>query len=318
MHFTPVDPTRAISPDLAIVRYIKIAAFLMLSQGKVFIPSLKTLQHADPLEALLPSRVYPGYLGFHDALTQGEGFQWIQSKAQKLERKCIEKDKNSPYARGLLVQIWLRELAIRRCIWCWYAKRPESMAMWNNFGLHGIAIVSTIAGVRAALSLPDDALTSVARVNYVRGEGIQMDPQLIHPLWINRPYYFKQKAYDYEEEVRLVFACEPVYLALKGGIVRNVNPSLLIDEVLISPHIHFDEAKAIKDVILAVCPFLGSHHVTISPLLFPGDSDTREKMYERTKNIYEDMELRDLLSDRHREEDQEGVFHDLPQMMLQV
>jgi hypothetical protein len=36
--------------------------------------------------------------------------------------------------------------------------------MWNSYGAHGIALVSSIANVRAALSLPDDALTSVAKV----------------------------------------------------------------------------------------------------------------------------------------------------------
>jgi hypothetical protein len=77
---------------------------------------------------------------------------------------------------------------------------------------------------------------------------------MLDPLWINRPYYFKQDAYDYEQEVRFAIACEPVQLAADGGILRKVDPSLLIDEVLISPHIHLDEAIAIKDVIRKVCP----------------------------------------------------------------
>jgi hypothetical protein len=85
-HFPPVDPAQPIPEDLAIVRYMKIATFLMLIRGKVFIPSLKTLQQTDPVEALLPSRVYPGYIGFHEALKQGEGFEWIRSKGQKSGR----------------------------------------------------------------------------------------------------------------------------------------------------------------------------------------------------------------------------------------
>lgn len=113
-HFPPVDPAQPIPEDLAIVRYMKIATFLMLIKGKVFIPSLKTLQLTDPVEALLPSRVYPAYVDFHDALKQGEGFQWVLSKAQKWERDFIEKHTDS-----LIVKVWLRELAIRRSIWCW-------------------------------------------------------------------------------------------------------------------------------------------------------------------------------------------------------
>jgi hypothetical protein len=42
---------------------------------------------------------------------------------------------------------------------------------------------------------------------------------------LNRPYYFKQNAYEYEQEVRFVLASEPVHLATEGGIVRKVNAS---------------------------------------------------------------------------------------------
>src|SRR5260370_31190470 len=124
---------------------MKIGTFLMLIKGEVLIPSLKTLQHTDPVEARLPSRVYPAYVDFHDALKQGEGFKWVLSKAQKWERDFIEKHTDS-----LIVKVWLRELAIRRSIWCWYAKRTESRGMWNNYRPHGIAVVFTIAVVRRA------------------------------------------------------------------------------------------------------------------------------------------------------------------------
>src|SRR5258708_20094316 len=89
-HFPPVDPAQPIPEDLAIVRYMKIATFLMLIKGKVFIPSLKTLQLTDPVKALLPSRVYPAYVDFHDALKQGECFQWVLSKAQKSHPAFID------------------------------------------------------------------------------------------------------------------------------------------------------------------------------------------------------------------------------------
>lgn len=319
MHFPPVDPAQAIAADLPIVRYMKIGTFLMLTQREVFIPSLKALQRTDPLEALLPGRTYAPYIDAHEALHRGEVYRWLFSKLQNWERDYIDQDEGNLERFGpILLRTWLEQLAIRRSIWCWYANRPESMSMWNNYGLQGVAIVSTVARVRAALSLPNDALTSVAKVNYVDSEDIHMDPRLIEPLWINRPYYFKQKAYEYEKEVRFVLAAEPVYLGLRGGIVRKVEPSLLLDEVLISPHIPFEEAKAIEHTIRAVCPFLGRQQVTISPLLFPGDPAFREKNYERTRNVYDQLELPDLLSGLEQEADGEGVLHALPQMMLEV
>jgi len=190
--------------------------------------------------------------------------------------------------------------------------------MWNNYGAHGIAIVSSIANVRAALALPDDALTSVARVNYVASDG--KDALLTDSRWINRPYYFKQDAYNYEEEVRFAIACEPVQAEARGGILRKVNASRLVNEVLISPHIHLDEAIAIKKIILKAWNFIGDHQVKISDLLYPDDPELRMAFYGLTQDIerYAAAGLPDPLSDRHQEADQEGKFQPLPQMMLEV
>jgi hypothetical protein len=115
VHFAPVDPSQAIPTDLAIVRYMKIATFLMLTQGKVFIPSLKTLQHTDPVEALLPGRIYRRYINAHDALHRGEAYRWMLSKTQKWERDYIDQEEGNVERFGpIFLRIWLNELAIRR------------------------------------------------------------------------------------------------------------------------------------------------------------------------------------------------------------
>lgn len=49
----------------------------------------------------------------------------------------------------------------------------------------------------------------------------------------------------------------------------------LIDEVLVSPHIHLEEAIAIRDVILEICPLV---QAKISSLLYSGKPETRELM----------------------------------------
>ena len=88
MHFSPVDPTQALPDEL--VPYMKIPTFLMLMEGKVFIPSLKTLQRTDPTEARLAGRSGPGFYKFHNALTQDEAFKWLYSKAQKYDRDFLD------------------------------------------------------------------------------------------------------------------------------------------------------------------------------------------------------------------------------------
>jgi hypothetical protein len=190
--------------------------------------------------------------------------------------------------------------------------------MWNNYGAYGIAVVSSVEKVRAALSLPDDALTSLAKVNYVASDG--RGNLLTHPLWINRPYYFKQEAYQYEDEVRFVIACEPFQLAARGGIVRVLNASLLVDEVLISPHIHLDEAIALKRLILRAWNFIPDDRIKISDLLYPSDPEIRMALYGLTQDLDQraGLGLPDPLGNRHQEADENGEFRPLPEMMLEV
>lgn len=78
-----------------------------------------------------------------------------------------------------------------------------------------------------------------------------------------------------------MIACEPVQLAADGGIVRKVNASL-IDEVLISPHIHLEEAIAMKDLILKICPLVDDE-IKIASLLYAGNPATRLALWQLTK-----------------------------------
>ena len=99
-----------------------------------------------------------------------------------------------------------------------------------------------------------------------------------------------------------------------------MNASLLVSEVLISPHIYLDEAIAIKKIILKAWDFIGDHQVKISNLLYPGDPELRMAFYGLTQDIDQHAIAGhpDPLSDRHQEADQEGKFQPLPQMMLEI
>ena len=115
-------------------------------------------------------------------------------------------------------------------------------------------------------------------------------------------------------------AGEPVQLEARGGIVRKVNASLLVNEVLISPHIYQDEAIAIKNIIHKAWNFIGDHQIKISDLLYPDDPVLRTALYSLTQDIDQQaaVGLPDPLGDRHQEADQEGKFQPLPQMVLEA
>jgi hypothetical protein len=222
MHFPSLDPDGSIADDQLVVRYMKIATFLMLLQRKVFVPSLKTLKRTDPTECavLRPNS---------SLLLTDADIDWLWSRASNSERSIV---KVSP--RLLAPQIWLRELANRRCIWCWYAKRPESMGMWNTYGAHGIAIVSRVGRVRASLQLPDDTLSSVGRVIYIQPSvGLRTTIPSVNPGLFYHPYYFKQKAYEYENEIRFVVASEPITRV--SSVLYDGDPSIReLDRIITS------------------------------------------------------------------------------------
>lgn len=315
MHFSSIDPEQAIGDDLVVVRYMKLSTFLLLTEGEIFIPSLKTLQQIDPIEGRTADRSVRINSGSNPGLTQRDAYDWLYSKGDRYDRDFIDiriQQEADPTRR--LHEIWMRELAIRRAIWCWYARRPESMAMWNTYGPHGIAIISTVGQVRAALHLPEDALTSVARINYVSSDGT--DPRLVDPLWVNRPYYFKLDAYEHEHEVRFVIGCEPVEANFRGGILRRVDASALMNEVLISPYVQLDEAFAIKSVIRKAYNLISDEQIIISNLMYPGDPVLRMAVHELRQ--LGRTNLPDRLSNRHEEYGQEGNLQVLPKMMLEV
>lgn len=66
--------------------------------------------------------------------------------------------------------------------------------------------------------------------------------------------------------------------------IRIYPDASLIDEVLISPHIHLEEAIAIRDVILEICPLV-EQQIKISSLLYSGQPETREMMWELSRDI---------------------------------
>jgi hypothetical protein len=80
MLFEPVD--LKLKEHHSIIRYMRISAFLMFLKGKVFIPSLETLQQGDPWESQLPIKIdknlHVGFSEFKDRDCE----HWLQSRAQ--------------------------------------------------------------------------------------------------------------------------------------------------------------------------------------------------------------------------------------------
>jgi hypothetical protein len=163
------------------------------------------------------------------------------------------------------IDVWLRELALRRCVWCWYGKSDESMGLWNTYGARGVAVVSSLKCVRKGFGqIPHSTATSVGGVRYVPREEQAFGDTDSDPDWLYRPYYFKHKAYSYEQEIRFVIGLYSGNTLNDGGAVFPVNPGQLIERVIISPQFRLTEARAFNSFLKNTDPDI---FVEQSPLL---------------------------------------------------
>lgn len=280
-----------IDGDTRLTRYMSLPTFLLLLAGKVFIPTLTKLRESDRLESNIPRNALREYWKVVEhvlapaedyliklALRSGRGGATRNCKSHRIkawleERFGPESTQHWPpqdstetphneQTMGSLIDVWLDELARRRCIWCWNNEPEESHAMWRLYGDKGIAVVSTVNRIFESLSLPARVSCSVSNVVYVPnplGEEKRIAyasayRKLISPTYLHRPYYFKQIGYRYENEARFAFAADAGLLgfSLVPGAVLQIDPNKLIekvDDVQISPHILKSEEQVIKKLI---------------------------------------------------------------------
>ncbi len=125
---------------------MEMSKFIMLLEGRVFIPTLATLKgDADPREATLAARsedYLPALFFEHD---REEGCRkWLEARPPD-GGLSVDQDRND-----VLFRAWLRELSHRRAIWCWGSTNSlyavsrgepwENLAMWNSYARSGVAI----------------------------------------------------------------------------------------------------------------------------------------------------------------------------------
>lgn len=247
------DPACSVGND-PITRYMRLPAFLMLLEGKLFIPTLATLRKSDPFESNLPSRVFYRFHTHFDLIFQEPNRTWLFEKMPKWMRDHVSLNQgtNPPLTDHYYVQPWLDQLARRRCIWCWYGSPVESMAHWSIYGASGIAIESRPQMIRDALAGKAGESTSMGQVVYFPSNKWSGDERLVRPPLITRPYFVKSAGYEYEKEIRFVTAVNPDNCNSdeSGGIIiDDIEPAKLLSRVIISPHIHHSEATEIKALI---------------------------------------------------------------------
>jgi len=124
--------------------------------------------------------------------------------------------------------------------------------MWSFYARDGMAIKTTLGRIQTAIGETELEELLVARMEYpIQG---RLHPLFRDPDFARRPFLFKSASYDHEAEVRLVFRVNPA--AVESGIKINVDAKRLLDggEIIISPFMLADEARAVKEVARSLMP----------------------------------------------------------------
>ena len=237
---TIIPKTRALNDDAELWRYMRLSTLLMLLRDKVYVPTIAELRAGDPVEA---KSICGRTWSYFDSLRPDDQ-DWLSGRATSAENGILNHPQTEAAQKArTFVAIWNRELAHRRSIWCWHNADIESMALWHIYAREGVAVKTTPARIKKAFDpfFVDKAL--IAPVSYIddaRQEAL--------PHHFFRPYLFKQRCYQHEREVRVIFPRDPDDPDSKR--LLPVNHRQLISEIRISPHIPRSEAVEIRLSIL--------------------------------------------------------------------
>jgi len=135
----------------------------MLIEGRAFFPSVATLQKDDPLEGdLIPE---PEWLMTLLAEICGSEMarlqEWLVGHADNWEKEFL---RLYPDNGLMLSKIFIRELAKRKAVWCWFNALHESAGMWSVYGSGGIAVGTRLSKLISAL--PQNVQFQIAPITY--------------------------------------------------------------------------------------------------------------------------------------------------------
>jgi len=130
---------------------------------------------------------------------------------------------------------------VRHCyINCWHISAFESIAMWKLYtkGNEGIAIKSTVDGLKGCFEPHTEDDISIGVVNYIDYDRDRLENKLWHNVM------HKRKAFEYEKEVRCFIYKPGVWSSAvdlfkepeRVGIAVKIDVPKLVEEIVISPY----------------------------------------------------------------------------------
>lgn len=237
-------------------RYMKLSSLFLLMEGKAWFPSVKSLQACDPFEGKLADDFHREFWEELEAAGHGgdDTKKWLFNSLSSEMKNFL--NLNHGYL-GLssqeLGKAYFEEISKKRTAWCWHQSDIESAAMWSIYGNQGVAVITNRDSLNRAMQ---GAFSSTQDFHIQQMEYV--DRRVCNPRYIgsvlrakkeliNRSHFLKAREYEHEKELRVTTLCAKGY---SGRLVCNIDPNILIHEIIISPLTPPSEAAAIEKAVL--------------------------------------------------------------------
>lgn len=232
--------------DRTLWRYMKLSTLLLLLEGKAYFPSVAQLRKGDPLEAALGDDFDKLlWKNLENGGMAREMYEFFEQKHKDWPEEFPESGWGSIHS-SVLGSLFASEVAQRRVAWCWFRSDLESASMWSIYGHQGIAVKTTETLLRKAL--PTDIQVRIEEISYLDRRRLDQSylEEIRNPDCLLMPYFAKAMEYETEREVRVVAFCPE---GANGRMITNINPEVLIQEVVISPLLPLAESEAIEHFV---------------------------------------------------------------------
>ena len=247
------DAVDSITDDTQLIRYMKLSAFLLLLDNRLFIPNLKLLQAQDRRESRIPQELLgPTYWQkMSEVVSPHEQALLRITAGPKRWKRVGSTLKADP---RFLAERWLEELAKRRCVWCWNRSIDLLHSLWKIYGERGVAVLSTVGRIRKALEKAGARKGVISLVRYAplrtpqQLEEVTTMLDMERSLNLRRPYLFKDAGYRIEEEVRFVLGANPMATSKPLGVLIDIDSLALIHRFVIAPDLPRAEADCIQQL----------------------------------------------------------------------
>lgn len=242
--------------DRTIWRYFDILKFIDFISGNLYFSRADKFQ--DKFEGRYPKKVVEQYEAIFKYNPFKEGEEYFNS---------VEKSGNL-----FMKQIRKAELKHKECIAisCWHLNEYESAAMWNIYSKsgYGIAVKTKVSKVKN-IEIPKGYSFCDFAVKYEDFEVLD-EPDMMQYAFL--PCMYKRKSFNYENEYRFAlfeeianpvfefedendigFPMTKMYNKFKvldeKGLKVKIDPSKVIDEIILSPSLQDWELEIINDYL---------------------------------------------------------------------